>query len=286
MYDIKNHRIEDIWYRFTSNYSRGKTITPKFVTLHYTTGWSATANRDWLLGNNGGRPASNASAHIVIGREGEVWQICPFNKRAWHAGPSSHGELDDINTHSVGIEFVNPGWLKPSGDGKYYDYFNRVMTEAELNDEGGFILEPHPRVGAGTYAWPRYTDTQMEEGIKLVASLIKKYDILDIVSHEEIDKRGWKTDPGPAFPFAHFVDLLPESLQSHVNRKYRVIPGRLYIRGGPGQEFEPVDPPRTLTQDTRVRLLDVEGKWFFVTLEDDSTVTGWVHSRYLSRIWE
>ena len=30
----------------------------------------------------------SGSAHLVIGRQGEAYQLVPFDKRAWHAGES------------------------------------------------------------------------------------------------------------------------------------------------------------------------------------------------------
>lgn len=284
MYEVKSHKISDIWYKQTSNYSSGRTITPRFIVMHYTTGWSATSNRDYLLGKAGGRPESAVSAHIVIGRDGEIWQICTFDKRAWHAGPSRHGTVKDLNTHSVGIEFVNPGWLRDIGGGRFQDYHKKVLTEAELDARGGFVREAHPRVGSGVFAWPNYTDSQVESGKQVVAALIAKYEIQDIASHEEIDTRDWKTDPGPAFPMQTFTDMLGTEIED-ISVFYTVTASRLFVRAGPGAEFEPMDPPEKIPFGTQVERLDVNGDWFFVEPSGNSAHRGWVHSDYLARIW-
>jgi N-acetyl-anhydromuramoyl-L-alanine amidase len=44
------------------------------------------------------------SSHLFIRRTGELIQFVPFNRRAWHAGPSSFGGREHCNDYSIGIE--------------------------------------------------------------------------------------------------------------------------------------------------------------------------------------
>jgi AmpD protein len=44
------------------------------------------------------------SAHVLIGRDGELTQFVPFDKRAWHAGRSAYCGRTACNDFSVGIE--------------------------------------------------------------------------------------------------------------------------------------------------------------------------------------
>lgn len=44
------------------------------------------------------------SAHYVVGLNGDVTQLVPEEKRAWHAGISSWREFDNLNHNSIGIE--------------------------------------------------------------------------------------------------------------------------------------------------------------------------------------
>jgi len=77
---------------------------PDMLVLHYTGMVSGQAAEDWLCD-----PRSEVSCHYVVHEDGRVVQLVPETSRAWHAGKSSwHGETD-INSHSVGIEIVNPG---------------------------------------------------------------------------------------------------------------------------------------------------------------------------------
>jgi N-acetylmuramoyl-L-alanine amidase len=41
--------------------------------------------------------------------DGRIVQCVPEARRAWHAGASSWLAINDINSHSIGIEIVNPG---------------------------------------------------------------------------------------------------------------------------------------------------------------------------------
>lgn len=208
---IRNHIINDIWYKQTSNVSK-KFIDPTHVVLHYTASWTASGSLSHLLGRAGGSSNTGSSAHLVVDRDGSAWQICPFNRRAWHAGPSEYNGFKDLNSHSIGIEFVNPGWLKKHPTG-WVDSFGSQKTETELEALGGYMLAKHPRVGGDTYAWLYYTEAQILKGIELCELLMEEYDIKAFVTHEEIDTRGWKTDPGPAFPLDMFTDLLNEKCE-------------------------------------------------------------------------
>ncbi|MGR9114160.1 MAG: 1,6-anhydro-N-acetylmuramyl-L-alanine amidase AmpD [Gammaproteobacteria bacterium] len=44
------------------------------------------------------------SAHVLIRRDGEIVQFVPFDKRAWHAGPSEYRGRSRCNDFSIGIE--------------------------------------------------------------------------------------------------------------------------------------------------------------------------------------
>jgi AmpD protein len=45
-----------------------------------------------------------ASAHVVIRRDGSVTQYVPFGERAWHCGVSQYGGRSGCNDFSIGIE--------------------------------------------------------------------------------------------------------------------------------------------------------------------------------------
>ena len=78
--------------------NQGQVIHPLYLVIHYTAGLDDQGAINWFR-----NPASSASAHFVVGRNGEVTQMVACNRRAWHAGKSRWGQLTDLNYHSIGI---------------------------------------------------------------------------------------------------------------------------------------------------------------------------------------
>jgi N-acetyl-anhydromuramoyl-L-alanine amidase len=44
------------------------------------------------------------SAHLLVRRDGELVQFVSFTDRAWHAGESCHGDRENCNDFSIGVE--------------------------------------------------------------------------------------------------------------------------------------------------------------------------------------
>ena len=74
------------------------------ILIHYTGMASAEAALDRLCD-----PASQVSAHYLIEEDGTIWSLVDEQHRAWHAGIGYWAGEADINSHSIGIELVNPG---------------------------------------------------------------------------------------------------------------------------------------------------------------------------------
>lgn len=72
--------------------------------LHYTGMQSGQAALERLCD-----PASSVSSHYLIEEDGRIFQLVNEDKRAWHAGVGGWQECRDVNSHSIGIEIVNPG---------------------------------------------------------------------------------------------------------------------------------------------------------------------------------
>jgi AmpD protein len=47
---------------------------------------------------------NRVSAHVFIDRVGKITQYVPFNRRAWHAGPSEFKGRQRCNDFSIGVE--------------------------------------------------------------------------------------------------------------------------------------------------------------------------------------
>jgi len=76
---------------------------PQFVILHYTEMLFDDA-MDRLCDQN-----AKVSAHYLIKKTGEIYNLVPDQYRAWHAGKSYWKGLEKLNDHSIGIEMDNMG---------------------------------------------------------------------------------------------------------------------------------------------------------------------------------
>ncbi|MDC0604815.1 N-acetylmuramoyl-L-alanine amidase, partial [Amylibacter sp.] len=74
-------------------------VTPNMVVLHYT----AMKSSDDAIARMSD-PKSEVSAHYLIDKFGKIIQLVDEQKRAWHAGRGCWGEINDVNSHSIGIE--------------------------------------------------------------------------------------------------------------------------------------------------------------------------------------
>jgi N-acetylmuramoyl-L-alanine amidase len=74
------------------------------VVLHYTADESAAVSLHTLTS-----PAARVSAHYLVERDGTIDQLVDERLRAWHAGESRWGPIDDVNSASIGIELDNDG---------------------------------------------------------------------------------------------------------------------------------------------------------------------------------
>ncbi|MBX9710591.1 MAG: N-acetylmuramoyl-L-alanine amidase [Xanthobacteraceae bacterium] len=52
---------------------------------------------------------SKVSSHYLVRENGEIIQLVPEERRAWHAGVSNWRGYTDINSRSIGIEIANAG---------------------------------------------------------------------------------------------------------------------------------------------------------------------------------
>jgi len=159
---------------------------PDTIIIHYTAGSSASSSIKTLT-----TKGTQASAHIVVGRDGEITQLVPFDTIAWHAGKSEYEGRKSFNQYSIGIEIDNAGLLTKEGN-TYKSWFGKEYPKEE-------VVEGIHRNGNKTQYWHKYTDKQIQAVKELCSTLTEHYCIKHILGHEEISV-GRKIDPGPAFP--------------------------------------------------------------------------------------
>lgn len=264
---IQNHKVtyaQEVPVTHTT-----RTITPRFLVMHYTAGFSAQSAINAYR-------SRRVSAHLTVDLDGTVYQHVPYNVAAWHAGKSRHMGYNGLNNHSIGIEIVNAGWFRKEGNTYYRDNLRKHASDMPPMEE-----HRHARVGGGSFWWPKYTSQQLEVLDDLTRDILEEYDILDIVSHEEIDTRGWKTDPGPAFPMERYTRLLHQANMDRDDDSdpYQVTAGSLNVRGGPGTEFSKIGK---IKRGDIVNVIDESGVWKRIDL--DGNDDGWVHGGYLRRV--
>ncbi len=205
---LDTHKLENGLYQESPNV--GGPIEPRVIVMHYTATWDDAGAIRTLTD---GMRENRVSAHVVVGLDGKITQLVPFKTKAWHAG-NSHLDLPGgqrlvgLNSHSIGVEIVNPGWMRRNEAGEFFDSTGRNVT-ARLAPFGSPILAPWDRVGPGALYWPLYPEAQLDAIEALTRGLLAAYPGIEaIVGHSDITTR--KSDPGPAFPMARFTRLLRE----------------------------------------------------------------------------
>lgn len=270
--DISGDRLDEQTAGFTESPNKSGKFAeglPDTIIIHYTAGRSAESSIETLI-----NPDVSASAHLVIGRDGKVTQLVPFDTIAWHAGRSAWGDRRGLNKYSIGIELDNAGRLIKSGD-KYTAWFGKSYPEEDV------IQAVHRNENEPSY-WHRYTEEQITKTYDICRLLIKEYGIKTILGHEEISP-GRKTDPGPAFPLDKMRDKLLHADRSDAEEMEEVAnPGVveasfLNIRSGPSAQNQTISNP--LQRGTVVDIKDEQDGWYQVEVK----LTGWVAKKYIKR---
>lgn len=132
----------------------------------------------------------------MIGRDGKITQLVGFDKRAWHAGKSVWGQLENMNQFSIGIELVNAGKLRKNAAGQWVDSSMKMIPA----DEVTIAKHKNDSVEAG---WHEYTEAQLEAALAVAVLLNSQYQFKDVLGHEDVSP-GRKVDPGPLFPLESF----------------------------------------------------------------------------------
>lgn len=164
-------------------------LTRRFLVIHFTAGASAESS----IGFWKTPAAKGASAHIVIDRDGTIYQCRPFNRTAGHAGksqwrdPKTGTPYTSLNACSIGIELANGGCTYPTK-------FSGLKPLKSRHKNGGPELE-----------WETYPAEQLAVCEALSRALVARYKLDDVIGHEDIAPDR-KTDPGPAFPMQSLRD--------------------------------------------------------------------------------
>lgn len=246
-FTIKDHLLylDGKQVRYVPTPNHGGLLKPDYLIEHFTGDSETQRTIDWFK-----KSESQVSAHLLIGRDGEVIQFAPFNVICWHAGQSKWGNVVGLNSHSIGVEHVNAGLLDHVGN-KYISRYEKV----EIKDVS--IVD-----GKG---WQNYTTPQISASVEIASLLVKTYSLKEILGHEQISP-GRKIDPGPLFPWDKIrgtsTPTIPKIKGTGVN-----------VRTGPGTDYLKLFQ---IDNETSVSVLQQKDGWSYVDGK------GWVKSDYIS----
>lgn len=140
----------------------GQAPRVKFVVIHYTVSDKPSSIK--IL------TEQQVSAHYLLTDDPQpvIYGLVDETQQAYHAGVSSWKGFTMLNTSSVGIEIVNPGW-KDTSQGRVY--------------------APFPK-------------SQIDTLVVLLKDIVKRNHVApeNILGHEEVAPQR-KQDPGPMFPW-------------------------------------------------------------------------------------
>lgn len=76
------------------------------VVLHATASDNIEADVAWCCTPKPKNP-NPVSYHVIIDRNGVVYDLVPIHRRAWHAGKSVFEGQNNVNNFSIGLSFAN-----------------------------------------------------------------------------------------------------------------------------------------------------------------------------------
>lgn len=264
---VVDHRLDGAAIQHLDTPNRGANLVPSYLVIHYTAGRSGQSSVNHFMSSS-----AKASAHLVIDRDGTVWQLVPFNRVAWHAGESNWNGLSGLNRYSIGIELDNAGRLQKVGD-RYQAWFGAFYDESE-------VLQARHKFSSELGYWHAYTETQLDSLMTVLEALFGFYTFQDILGHDDIAPQR-KVDPGPAFPMQSLRSRF-FGRQEDFGMRYRVTAPLLNIRAGPGAEHPTVAPP--LVAGTLLRILEMGAFWSNVLLLDNTQRLGWVRNTFIAPV--
>lgn len=246
---------------------------PTLLVMHYTaSGSDALTDAKYFES----RSKKQASAHLILGREGKLFQSVSMDNIAHHAGRSVWRGRTGCNKFSIGIEIDNWGPLDRGPDGLYRSWPGTVVPE-EL------VFDGKHKNGGNKEFWELYPEQQLAALSELTECILEAYPtIKDIAGHDDIAPNR-KQDPGPAFPLKRYTDLLSR-LDDDSPIPMEVWASSLNIRAEPGGEKLDEGP---LDKGSEVEVLVDAGDWSYVNVKTlrglpvDHEITGWVFDKYL-----
>lgn len=191
---------------------------PLGVVWHWTAGRGGPgfgeALARWAQGYRRGID-SPASWHLLIAKDGAVYQSAPFAVGTWHVGRPgiiAGRRFANINAATVGVELENAGRLRRLGDGIYcWPYYtNPLAPEGKRQPDRRYALEAGRALATREGLFDAFPPAQVSSAVVVLRALAARYDWTRDVSaygHVDFDSPR-KEDPGPVWKQAVLPRIL------------------------------------------------------------------------------
>jgi N-acetylmuramoyl-L-alanine amidase len=193
----EDHRLyheDDTPFPFVPSPNWDVGLQPIYLMIHFTAGSTAQGAIDWLTNPQTDNPDRRVSVHLVISRTGEITQLVPFDRIAWHAGFSYWEGRRSMNRYSIGIELDNDGNLNCK-DGGWISEAGAIYRDDQV------LVATHWK-HFREFGWLKFPDAQIHATLEVAQLLKEQFNLVDVLGHEDVQQD--KVDPGPAFPMAWF----------------------------------------------------------------------------------
>jgi len=244
---------------------------PKYLVMHLTTGTQIQSTINHFRG-----AGSGVSTHLVIGRDGRVIQMVPFNYAAYHSGIGAWEGDDRINYKSIGIELDNAGRVSLDEKGNWVKRKHIIPADrVKLARHRSDPVDRH---------YEDYTPIQLETAKRVAQALVKKYELIDIIGHDDIspDRR---YDPGPCFPMKEWRKDLFGREEALITKHISNAPLVVYkdVDGRPPRLNHPVVKNIKLRNNQLIQIVDrnISDDYTIIKVEG---VPGWVKSEFIKPV--
>ena len=214
--------------------AKGQDSRALFLVIHYTVADFPTSMK--IL------TEQQVSAHYLLSDEPapRIFRLVDESRRAWHSGASGWGLNRRLNSSSIGIEIVHPGYVQlPHGPNR-----------------GQRVFAPFPQA-------------QIDALVPLVKDIVKRHAIKPefILGHGEVTP-SYKVDPGPTFPWKLFSDLgiTPPWPDAAAVAAQRAVfeaqpPEMLWIQRSLAQHGYPIEPTGAFDTQTERVLMNFQMRY-------------------------
>jgi N-acetyl-anhydromuramyl-L-alanine amidase AmpD len=167
----------------------------------------------------------NASAHVILGRDGVIYQCVPLLRIAWHVrggGIVGAGKVDSVNARAIGIELENVGGLRRILDAQQRPaFYGWPYWRRDASGNARELLGPDPLVRLDDFRGARaqlvggrwcdgFTAEQLATAAALLGCLVQRFSwAREICGRGHVDyEPARKEDPWPLFRAQHLQAVL------------------------------------------------------------------------------